>query len=512
MLSVEVGHNPRQVSDASADCARGEELAAAWASTSLPDQGVAGVPAAGVWSGPHRWQRHYKAALLLADAAMVSVALFSARFGTPDATVSTASYDWLVVLLALAWTASLVGCGTYEARYLGVGAVEYRRVLVASGSLFGCLAVVAYSLKWDLVRGFVAIAFPLGTLLLLAERNLARRWLHRRRAEGKCSFRVLAVGNRGHVEHLVLNVARERYAGFNIVGACLPGAGVGAVAGIPVVGGLGNAKQVAEQLGVDVIAVTASPGVTSDTLRRLAWDLEGSGIDLVVSPSLTDVAGPRISVRPVAGLPLLHVDEPDLGLVHRAVKYGFDRSLAALTLLVMSPLLLAVGVAVRLTSPGPALFRQQRVGKCGKPFSVLKFRTMRYDAESLLADLEQRNESDGLLFKLKQDPRITPLGGWLRKLSIDELPQLINVVKGDMSLVGPRPLPVDPADFVGHERRRLLVKPGITGLWQVSGRSDISWEDAVRLDLYYVENWSLSLDLLILWKTIFAVARSSGAY
>lgn len=460
------------------------------------------------------WERQYRAALLFADASMASAALFTAllvRFGTPDVTLGGISYDWLAALLGGAWMIALVVSHAYEARSWGVGAVEYRRVLIASASLFGCLAIVSYSLKWNLARGFVAVAFPLGTALLLVERNLARRLLQWLRARGRCSFRVLAVGDQSHVDHLVKSLARERHAGFNVVAACVTGGDGDEMSGVPVVGDIGDAWSAATEMGIDIITVT-SAGVASDTLRRLAWDLEGSGIDLVVSPSLTDVAGPRISVRPVAGLPLLHVDEPDLGLAHRMVKYVFDRSIAALVLILASPLLLAVAVGVRLSSPGPALFKQRRVGKDGTVFSVFKFRTMRYDAEALLAGLRQRNECDGLLFKLRRDPRVTPFGAWLRRLSIDELPQLLNVIKGDMSLVGPRPLPVDPAAFVDHERRRLLVKPGITGLGQVSGRSDVSWEDTVRLDLYYVENWTLSLDLLILWKTISAVVKSVGAY
>jgi lipopolysaccharide/colanic/teichoic acid biosynthesis glycosyltransferase len=194
------------------------------------------------------------------------------------------------------------------------------------------------------------------------------------------------------------------------------------------------------------------------------------------------------------------------------VKHLTERVIAVVALLVLAPLLITIGLAVRLTSPGPALFRQKRVGGDGGEFRVFKFRTMFRDAESRLAALRAQNESDGHLFKIKDDPRVTPIGAFLRRASLDELPQLLNVALGDMSLVGPRPLPVDQADFVGPERRRLLVRPGITGLWQVSGRSDLSWEDAVRLDLYYVENWSITLDLLILARTIRAVIRGSGAY
>ncbi|MDP9240998.1 MAG: sugar transferase [Actinomycetota bacterium] len=461
------------------------------------------------------WQRSYRGTLMAADAAVVALALILAlllRFGSVRVSVAGVRYDYLAVLIGCGWGLSLALWRAYETRYLGVGAVEYKRVFLASAALFGGLALVAFAIKSDLSRGFVVLAFTLGALLLLAERHIARRWLHSRRVRGLCCFRVLAVGDRDHVASLVTNVGRVRYAGFTIVGACLTNNDTTPVAGVPVVGRVADARSAGGDLDVDVIAVTASPAVSSDDLRRLAWELEGSGVDLVVSPALTDIAGPRISIRPVAGLPLLHVEEPELGLPRLITKTVLDRTAAAVALLLLGPFLLLVAAAIKLTSPGPALFRQRRVGEYGRVFAVYKLRTMRSDAALHLAGLMGHNISDGLLFKLPNDPRITSLGHWLRKFSIDELPQLINVLKGDMSLVGPRPLPVDPSDFRGIERRRLLVKPGITGLWQVSGRSNVSWDQAVRLDLYYVENWSLWLDLLILWKTVFAVLGSSGAY
>ncbi|MGH3427841.1 MAG: sugar transferase, partial [Mycobacteriales bacterium] len=265
-------------------------------------------------------------------------------------------------------------------------------------------------------------------------------------------------------------------------------------------------------LGAYGIAICGSLGIDSDWLRRLAWQLEGSGIDLVVAPSLTNIAGPRVHIRPVEGLPLLHVEEPTISGVGWFLKDVIDRVASLLGLLVLSPLLLMVAALVKLTSPGPVFFRQERVGRGGDPIHIWKFRTMYTDAEERLANLLGRNETDGLLFKMRDDPRITPVGRLMRRLSIDELPQLINVLAGEMSLVGPRPLAVREQDFLGDVRRRLLVRPGITGLWQVSGRSNLSWEDAVRLDLYYVDNWSLMFDVMILWKTLFAVLKRDGAF
>jgi exopolysaccharide biosynthesis polyprenyl glycosylphosphotransferase len=248
-------------------------------------------------------------------------------------------------------------------------------------------------------------------------------------------------------------------------------------------------------------------------LRTLAWELEKTGTDLCVAPALLDVAGPRTTVRPTAGLTLLHVDHPQLSGPRQMVKDLFDRCAAALALAVLSPLMLAIAVAIRVHDKGPALFIQTRVGKGGQQFRIYKFRTMVVDAESLLTGIKDKNENDAVLFKIRKDPRITAIGAKLRKSSLDELPQLINVLRGEMSLVGPRPaLPQEAAQYADHVRRRLVVKPGLTGMWQVNGRSELSWEETVRLDLRYVENWSFALDLQILWKTISVMLHGSGAY
>jgi exopolysaccharide biosynthesis polyprenyl glycosylphosphotransferase len=282
---------------------------------------------------------------------------------------------------------------------------------------------------------------------------------------------------------------------------------------VPVVGSLTSVPDAVARLGVDTVAVTASRGLTSGVLKRLGWDLEGAGVDLVVAPALTDIAGPRVHVRPVSGLQLLYVEQPEFTGPTWAMKEAFDRTVAALALAVLSPLLALIAVAVRLSSPGPVVFRQVRVGRDGKTFTVYKFRTMVVDAEKHLEALWELSEGNGVLFKLRDDPRVTGVGRLLRRLSLDELPQLWNVLVGNMSLVGPRPaLPTEAERYGRSTARRLLVKPGITGLWQVSGRSDLSWEDSVRLDLYYVENWSFAGDIQILWKTVSAVVRAHGAY
>jgi len=285
------------------------------------------------------------------------------------------------------------------------------------------------------------------------------------------------------------------------------------IADVPVVGGLDSVSEVVQRFDADTVAVLACPEMAGERLRRLAWDLEKTGTDLCVAPALLDVAGPRTTIRPVAGLPLLHMDHPEFSGGLQIVKAAFDKLAATAALIAAAPLLVLLALVIRLDDGGPALFRQTRVGKDGRNFSVFKFRTMVADAESRKSELVDRNQQQGPLFKIRNDPRITRVGSWLRRWSLDELPQLLNVLTGEMSLVGPRPaLPEEAAMYGDHVRRRLAVKPGMTGLWQVNGRADLSWDESVRLDLRYVENWSFMLDLQILWKTCAAVVRGSGAY
>lgn len=320
---------------------------------------------------------------------------------------------------------------------------------------------------------------------------------------------MLVLGTPAAAANLAKGLSRSPFAGYQVVGTWSPSAR-DVLRGER---GSGRLREVLGRTQADTVAVSSS-GFTSAALRDLAWQLEGTGIDLLVSPALTDVAGPRVLIRPVDGLPLLHVEEPTLDGPKRWLKAALDRTLAALLLALSAPMLVAVGIAIRSTSPGPAMFRQLRAGKNGEPFSIFKFRTMRTGADLEFGDLVAANveNTGGMFVKDRVDSRITPLGRWLRRYSIDELPQLLNVLRGDMSLVGPRPLPETVEQDGSAVRRRLLVPPGMTGLWQVSGRSDLAWEEAVRLDLYYVENWSPAFDLMILWKTVRAVVRGSGAY
>lgn len=326
--------------------------------------------------------------------------------------------------------------------------------------------------------------------------------------------RVVVVGYRAVVADIAAMLRRETQHGLLVTAACIVDAdGASVISDIPAFGGLDNIAAVVKQCEADTVAVLACPEMSGYRLRALAWELEKTGTDLCVAPALLDVAGPRTTIRPVAGLPLLHVDHPEFTGIKLVIKAAFDRTVALAALTLTAPLLAMLALAVRLDDGGPAFFRQTRVGKDGRMFTVYKFRTMVIDAEQRRADLRRKSGQHSVLFKLRNDPRVTRTGTWLRRWSLDELPQLINVLNGDMSLVGPRPaLPEEAAMYGDHVRRRLAVKPGITGLWQVSGRSDLTWDESIRLDLRYVENWSLMLDVHILWKTLSAVARGSGAY
>jgi exopolysaccharide biosynthesis polyprenyl glycosylphosphotransferase len=404
--------------------------------------------------------------------------------------------------------------GGYDSRFIGVGSDEFRRVLSAAVSLTAGVAIVSYALKLDIARGYVALAMPSTGLADLAMRYWLRKHLHRWRSAGRCLQRVVVVGHPTAIAELTATLRRSTYHGMYIVGACLAGEiGPPEIAGVPVFGGLGSVSAAVDSFGADTVAVLACTEMNGIRLRELAWELEKTGTDLCVAPALLDVAGPRTTIRPVAGLPLLHVDHAELGGVKRVVKGVLDRLAAGLVLFLLLPVFVVIALAIFADDRGLVFFRQTRVGINGRTFRVWKFRTMVTDAEQRLAHLTALNEAAGVLFKMRRDPRVTKVGAWLRRWSLDELPQLFNVLTGEMSLVGPRPaLPQEAARYADDMRRRLRVKPGITGLWQVSGRSDLPWEEAVRLDIRYVENWSVALDLQILWKTCSAVVRGSGAY
>lgn len=462
-----------------------------------------------------RWQTRYVARCIAADAiaALISGAAgYLLHFG------SKVHGDYLIFtgLLPFIWLLAISLNRAYEPRFLGVGSEEFRRVGRAGLALIAIVSFCAYATSIQVARHYVLISLPLVTVLTLGERYMIRRWLHRRRANGEYLHRVVVVGHELPVLEMLRRLGDERYHGLQVVAACLPLPGQRPSLmerGVPVVGGFGSVAQAVRLTDADTVAVLASPDLGPEQLRRLAWELEPTGADLMVAPSLVEVAGPRLSIRPVSGLPLLQVEQPQFAGGRRIVKSTFDRTVAFCAVAALSPLLVGIALAVRLTSRGPAFFTQQRIGRDGVPFTMVKFRSMVSGAEQQRENLIEQSDRDGLMFKMHADPRITRVGSTLRRYSLDELPQLFNVLGGSMSLVGPRPpLPEEVERYGDDVRRRLLVKPGLTGLWQVSGRADLSWEESVRLDLRYVDNWSLAADLLILWKTARAVVRGSGAY
>ena len=464
------------------------------------------------------WERRYARLLVSYDAVVGIVAAMSAyllRF--PSDSLSWAyAYALATFAAPLLWTAAIGLSGGYEARVLGLGSEEFQRIFRAFIGLTATIGFVSYALKADIARGYIVLALPLALVLSFLGHYGLRKRIHRGRSRGRYTYRVIAVGGEESVADLTMQLRQERYCGMQVVGACLSSGDGARLVGleVPLLGGLDDVGAAVRSSGADTVAVAAGASVGPARLRRLAWQLEGTETDLVVAPGLMEVAGPRLHIRPMTGLPLLHVEEPEFAGARRVVKAVVDRSLATVAFVLALPLLAVLWVAVRVSSPGPAIFKQVRIGRNGKEFTLLKFRSMYVDAEKRRAELEQRNErAEGLLFKIRDDPRITPVGRFLRRLSLDELPQLINVMQGKMSLVGPRPpLPEEVALYEDDVRRRLLVKPGLTGLWQISGRSDLDWDDSVRLDLRYVENWSFTLDLMILWKTMSAVVRGRGAY
>jgi exopolysaccharide biosynthesis polyprenyl glycosylphosphotransferase len=459
--------------------------------------------------------------LVVVDALVASLAGFvglDTRFHAATASVRGVPYGILAFAFPVVWIAAMALGGAYDRRVLATGGIEYRRVVNAAVWLGATTAVASYMFALDLSRGFVAITVPLAIALTLFCRVIVRKGLHRSLAQGAAIHRVVVVGPESAAERLVRHLTRSNLAGYAVVGTTdLAFGGRGddpETQKCQVEASLTRLVDKARRMGADTIAVAGGGASNSSGLQRLSWHLEGTGIQLMVAPNVADVAGPRILVRPIAGLPLLHIEEPEFRGAKRVVKACIDRVGAGLLLIVASPVLAAIALAALVTHGRPILYCQDRVGRDGRDFTIHKFRTMRPGADREAAQVAHLNvHDDGPLFKIPDDPRVTRLGRVLRRYSLDELPQLWDVLTGSMSLVGPRPPLVSEVRCYGNDaRRRLLVKPGITGLWQVSGRSDLSWDESVRLDLHYVENWSVGLDLSLLWRTLAAVVTSKGAY
>ncbi|GAA1273148.1 sugar transferase [Pseudonocardia aurantiaca] len=465
------------------------------------------------------WQNRYAVAVAVTDAVLlvlcvgvgIAYGVVTLEEGAAlDAHVATG------LITAGLLLAGLVSVRAWEPRILGAGSGELQRLVRAVAGSAVLLALGGLLLQVDSMRPWVFVWLPIYGGFGLVCRYALRRWLHHQRGRGHLLLPVLVVGSHEAAADLIRRTRRDRHFGWDVAGACTPTGtgpyGATHVEGVPVVGDLSSVVGAVRETGYRVVAVAPSPGWGPRRLHELAWQLEGTNTELAVNPGLMEIAGPRMHIAPVDGLPLVRLTQPRFTGGRRVLKNAVDRVGAACALLAISPLLLAIALAVRFDG-GPAFYLQERVGVGGKRFRMVKFRSMRVNADREVAALAAHNEGAGPLFKMRTDPRVTRIGAVLRRYSLDELPQLFNVLTGSMSLVGPRPpLPREVEAYADDARRRLLVRPGMTGLWQVSGRSELSWEETVRLDLRYVENWSVTLDLAILWKTVNAVVRGRGAY
>lgn len=471
------------------------------------------------------WQTAFVRRLAVTDAVAVVGAVATAqvlRFDGPvDSTLAwplpyDIGYSAVSLALALGWLALLHGYGTRAPQVIGTGSEEFRRLVSASLRLFGVLAILALLFRIEFARGYLAIALPAGLFGLIVGRLAWRRQLRSLRAEGRCHTAVLVVGSPEAAHAMATAFTDDPASGYRVVGVCVPtgsGERVETLGGASVLGDDRSVLDAVRRSGAGSVAVAATDHLGPAELRRMAWELDPLGVDLIVAPGVVDIAGVRLNHRLVAGMPMLHIDRPRYGRAKSTRKALFDFCFAAMVVLLSAPVLLAIALAVKLSSPGPVFYLSERIGRDGVPFRMIKFRSMRPDADTAVDELIAEHGGNPVFFKVKDDPRVTPVGRFLRKYSLDELPQFFNVLRGEMSVVGPRPQVQREVDtYDGEMRRRLLVKPGLTGLWQVSGRSDLSPEDSVRLDLSYVENWSMVLDVALIARTIGVVTRGEGAY
>ncbi|WP_405218098.1 sugar transferase [Agrococcus sp. Ld7] len=469
-----------------------------------------------------RRDRRIRARLSLTDASIILFATVATTVGvlwaTPTLTVISPELVLATPAIVVAvWLITLAGFRSREMSVLGSGALEYRRVVHATALAFGALAVPCLAFDWPAMRLQLLIALPAGLLALLIGRWQWRRWLLSRRRIGEHVARTILVGDRDEVAYVLERLASMPDLSYHVLGAAIDDTDPQPLTlhdrTIPVLCCKATLSETAERMGADTVILASNPDADPDYLTRLSRQLEGTCAELVLYSRLTDVAGPRISFRPVDGLPLIHVQIPTFDGGKHLLKRATDIIVASLALIAVAIISIPIAIAIKLDSPGPILFRQQRVGRDGHTFTMLKFRTMHIDAEQQLAALKAQHDGAGPMFKLRHDPRVTRIGHYLRTHSLDELPQFWNALTGDMSVVGPRPpLPDEATSYDGTVLRRLYLKPGITGLWQISGRSDLSWDDSVRLDLRYIENWSVMHDLMIIFRTARIIVHPTGAY
>lgn len=458
---------------------------------------------------------------LVIDLMIMIVVGLVAIVGRRELAIFTASADvestltFAGPLMILGWLATIATAGGYRTDVFGVGLDEYKRVFNASLIAASLAGVGCYLAKFPLSRGFFLMAFMLGVPALLTGRLVLRRAIQSARSRGVLQQRVLIAGSRSHVDEVAAVLRRESWLGYQVIGALTPEHDLAeeTATGVPVVGNADEVTSLAVAMRADVIFFAGGSVGASSQLRKALWDLERHNIQVVVAPSVSDISGERIKIRPVGGLPLIHIDPPTWTDASRWGKRTFDVVGSIILILAFAPLLAFAALRVWMHDRGPVFFHQTRTGRNGEEFACHKFRTMIVNAEARLGELHAQVGYTGGLFKMDCDPRVTAPGLWLRRYSIDELPQLFNVLAGEMSLVGPRPpLPLEVEKYDDSANRRLHVRPGMTGLWQVSGRSNLAWDEAIRLDLYYVDNWSMVQDLAILARTLGAVVSSRGAY
>ncbi|AXL13000.1 sugar transferase [Microbacterium foliorum] len=467
------------------------------------------------------WPRRYASRLVYSDLLVLISTLVGAWFLTSPGVRGevtwpggpTISYTAVLAVIGVVWFIGLDAIDTRDHRQVGHGIAEYRRIVDATIAVFALTIAVAFFLGMDMSRLLLAVVFPTGLGLLVVSRWMWRQWLRARQRKGEYTHRAVIIGERSNVKHVAQQIRRTDGTGYTIVGVITDGVPSEGIPQIEVLGDIRSAERALDAANIDALIIVGSDDIGPETMRRLGYAVADRDIQMIMAPALTDVAGPRLHATPVAGLPLVHVDFPRMESGKRFLKRTFDLVGSLLLLLLLSPVFLITAIAIRIDGPGPIFYHQERIGRRGRTFGMRKFRSMVANADDQLATLlDLQGSSETPLFKISDDPRITSVGRFLRRHSVDELPQLINVVRGEMSLVGPRPQrAAEVALYDDIALRRLAVKPGMSGLWQVSGRSSLSWEETIRLDLYYVENWSLTQDIVILFRTVRAVVAPGAS-
>jgi exopolysaccharide biosynthesis polyprenyl glycosylphosphotransferase len=479
----------------------------------------------------YRWKRSHRLRLVLVDTIAVVTAVILAsigRFGVPTGDNPHAGKGWAIVAiysvgLVVVWLAALGFTQSHDLSLAGIGAEEYRRVMTATAWVFGIIAAGGLLLHEQMARGYLLIALPVGLVGLFTGRHLLRRNVAKKRSRGEFTNHVVVLGKPDSIVSLCNSFDRAKFAGYKVIGACVPdhdgeiGDVLETSAGqVPILGDASSVEEALRRTSADALAVAAVEQLGHEHVRRLAWRLDLLRVDMIVMPGMTDIAGPRLKVRPIDNLPLFHIASPhhDSG----PARYGkrlFDLVFASVALVILTPIFIAVVLAIKIDDRGPVFFHQKRPGLHGRPFRILKFRTMSIDPYA--GQHAERTAEAPLyaifFYKSESDNRVTRVGRFLRKTSIDEIPQLFNVLAGSMSIVGPRPLiPGEGRSVEYYMERRALVKPGITGLWQISGRSGVSAEERIRLDHSYIDNWSFFQDMVIVLQTVHAVLKGRGAY